>query len=89
MVHKSVKPPVFETFTQHASEPDGQVFLHWHQGGLVPHSQPLVILEDVCEAGAVPLGEGAARAPRAEQGGIELLPEPNLQTRRSKKKKDA
>lgn len=41
--------------TQHASEPYGQVLLHGHQRGLVPHCQPLVILEDVCEAGAVPL----------------------------------
>lgn len=41
--------------TQHASEPDGQILLHGHQRGLVPHRQPLVILEDVCEAGAVPL----------------------------------
>lgn len=41
--------------TQHAGEPDGQILLHGHQGGLVSHCQPLVILEDVCEAGAVPL----------------------------------
>lgn len=41
--------------SQHASEPYGQVLLHGHQRGLVPHRQPLVILEDICEAGAVPL----------------------------------
>lgn len=41
--------------TQHACEPDGQVLLHGHQGGLVTHRQPLVVLEDVGQAGAVAL----------------------------------
>lgn len=41
--------------SQHAGEPDGQIFLHGHQGGLMSHCQPLVILEDVCQARAVPL----------------------------------
>lgn len=48
------------------------------------HCQPLVVLEDVREAGTVPLCQRAARAPGAQQGGIKLLTEPNLETRRGK-----
>lgn len=66
--------------TQHAREPDGQVLLHGHQRGLVPHRQPLVILEDVSQARAVPLGQRAAGAPGAEQWGVEPLAEPYLHT---------
>lgn len=77
-------PSRHAALTQHAAEPDGQILLHGHQGGFMPHCQPLVILEDVGEAGAVPLGQRAARAPGApgaQQRGIELLPEPHLDTR--------
>lgn len=45
----------------------------------MPHRQPLVVLEDVREAGAVPLCQRAARAPGAQQGGIKLLAEPHLE----------
>lgn len=66
--------------TQHASEPNGQVLLHWHQCGLVSHSQPLIILEDICEARAVSLCQRAARALGTQQRGIKLLSKPALVT---------
>lgn len=65
--------------TQHASEPDGQVLLHGHQRSLVSDSQPLVVLEDICKAGTVPLCQRAARTSGAQQGGIKLLAEPHLE----------
>lgn len=64
--------------TKYAREPDGQVLLHGHQRGLVPHCQPLVILEDVSQARAVSLCQGAARTSGAEQWGVEPLAEPYL-----------
>lgn len=67
--------------TQHATEPDGQVLLHGDQRGLVTDRQPLVILENVGEAGAVPLSQRAAGAPGTQQGGVELLAEPNLENK--------
>lgn len=67
--------------TQHAAEPDGQVLLHWDQRGLVADRQPLVILENIGEAGAVPLSQWAAGAPGTQQGGVELLAEPNLENK--------
>lgn len=72
----------YATFTQHASEPDGQILLHGHEGGFVSHCQPLVVLEDICEAGAMPLRQWAARAPGAQQGGVELLTKPYLEKRK-------
>lgn len=70
------------TFTQHPGEPDGQILLHGHQSGFMSHCQPLVVLEDICEARAMPLCQRAARAPGAHQGGVEFLPEPYLETRK-------
>lgn len=52
---KTLVPGWHAALTQHAGEPDGQVLLHGHQGGFMSHCQPLVILEDVRETGAVPL----------------------------------
>lgn len=72
--------------TQQRAQPDGQVLLHGHQRGLVSHRQPLVVLEDVGEAGSVPLAQQAAGAPGAQQGGIELLAVPNLKRKESNKK---
>lgn len=69
------------TLTQHAGEPDGQVLLHGHQRGLVPHRQPLVILEDIGQARAVPLCQGAAGTSGAQQWGVEPLAEPYLDIR--------
>lgn len=75
LVHKKLGSHLLP---QHAAEPNGQILLHGHQGGLMPHCQPLVILENVCQAGTVSLGQRAAGAPWAHRRGVKLLAEPNL-----------
>lgn len=62
--------------TEHVSEPEREIFLHGKEGSFMSYSEPLVILENICEARAMTRDE---RRARALQGGLELLTEPSLE----------